>query len=78
MLSDYRTIILLSGLLAVLAVFAVIGQVLKRQPESYIDPAIIRTFNNRVFAWLTICLMLTVAMLFDRWVTVTFFGLISF
>lgn len=78
LLSDYATIILLSGLLAVLAVFAVAGQILKRQPESYIDPAITRTFNNRVSAWLTICLMLTVAMLFDRWVTVTFFGLISF
>ena len=61
-----------------LVVFAVIGQILKRQPELYIDPAIIRTFNNRVFAWLTICLLLTVAMLFDRWVTVIFFGLISF
>ncbi len=78
LLSDYATIILLSGLLAVLAVFAAVGQVLKRQPESYIDPAITRTFNNRVSAWLTICLMLSVAMLFDRWVTVTFFGLISF
>lgn len=78
LLSDYRTIILLSGLLAVLTIFAVVGQFLKRQPESFIDPAIMRTFNNRVFAWLTICLMLTVAMLFDRWVTVTFFGLISF
>lgn len=78
LLSDYRTIILLSGLLAVLSLLAVVGHFLKRQPESYIDPAIIRTFNNRVFAWLTICLMLTVAMLFDRWVTVVFFGLISF
>ena len=78
LLGDYRTIILLIGLLGVLGVFAVVGQVLKRRPESYVDPSIIRTFNNRVFAWLTICLMLTVAMLFDSWVTVTFFGLISF
>lgn len=78
LLNDYPTLILLVGLLAVLAVFAFAGQILKRQPESHIDPSIIRTFNNRVFAWLTICLMLTVAMLFDRWVTVVFFGLISF
>ena len=39
------------------------GQTLKRKPESHIDPAILRNFNKRVTSWLTICVMLVIALM---------------
>ena len=75
---DSSTIILVLLVLLVLAVLLVIGQFLKRQPESNFDPAIIRTFNKRVVSWLTICVILMVALLLNETVTVVLFGLVSF
>lgn len=66
------------AMLVVLALLFLVGQILKRQPESSFDPAIIRTFNKRVITWLTICVLLAVSLLsFGRTVTVVLFGLIS-
>ena len=76
-LFDFWTTLLIIGMLIVLAVLLFVGQVLKRQPESSFDPAIIRTFNKRVITWLTICVLLVVSLLFNRTVTVVLFGLIS-
>ena len=64
-------------MLVVLALLLLAGQILKRQPESVLDPAIVRTFNKRVITWLTICVLLVVSLLFNRTVTVVLFGLIS-
>ncbi len=77
-LLDRPALILLLALLSVLALFAVLGQFLRRQTSVQLDPAIIRTFNNRVVSWMTICAILSGTLMFERWVTVVFFGLISF
>ena len=76
---DYWTVVLVLIVLVTLTVFLVIGQYLKRQPESHIDPAIIRNFNKRVSSWLTICVILVVTLLSQTTVvTVVLFGLVSF
>ena len=77
-LLDRWSIVLVLVVLLVLTGLAVVGQYLKRQPESHIDPAIIRNFNKRVTSWLTILVLLVVALLLDRVVTVVVFGLVSF
>ncbi len=75
---DVRTVILVLGVLITLTILLIVGQILKRQPESHFDPAIVRTFNKRVSAWLTICLLLIVALLLHKTVTVVMFGCVSF
>ena len=73
------TIVLIFVVLVTLALMLVVGQILRRQPESIVDPSIVRTFNKRVSAWLTIFAVLVVALLFvDKTVTVVLFGLVSF
>jgi len=76
-LFDFWTTLLILAMLVVLALLLLAGQFLKRQPESVLDPAIVRTFNKRVITWLTICVLLVVSLLFNRTVTVVLFGLIS-
>ncbi len=73
------TIALLLTTLIALTIAAIVGRVLKRQPDSMIDPAIVRTFHKRVVAWLTMSAVLAVALVFQlRWLTVTTFGVVSF
>ena len=75
---DKWSIVLVMIVLASLSVLLVLGQFLKRQPESNVDPAIIRNFNKRVTSWLTICVMLVVALSLHKVVTIILFGLVSF
>lgn len=78
-LLDVMTIVLVLVALAVSSVFLLIGRLLKRQPESKFDPAIIRSFNKRVTSWMTICLILLIALwLGNKVVIVVLFGLVSF
>lgn len=77
-LLDSWTIVLVLVVLATLGILLAIGQVLKRQPESHFDPAIIRTFNKRVSSWMTIFVVLVVALMLNKIVTVVLFGLVSF
>ena len=77
-LLDWWTIILIICVFAVLVVLLVLGQFLKRQPDSQLDPAIVRAFHKRVIAWLTICVLLVVALSMNQVVTVILFGLLSF
>ena len=73
------TIVLILIVLVGLILLLLAGQILKRQPESHIDPAIIRNFNKRVTTWLTICALLFVALFFqNKLITVVLFGLVSF
>ena len=53
-------------------------KVLKRRPESGIDPAILETFGLRVRAWWILLSTLAAAFLLGHVVTVILFGLISF
>jgi len=69
---------LLGLVVAFLALATVVGQVVKRQPHLGLNTAAIDTFNRRVRAWWIICSLLAFAFFFHRYVTVTFFGLMSF
>jgi phosphatidate cytidylyltransferase len=53
--------------------------VLKRQPDTSVNPAIVQTFNSRVRSWWMMCAILVATFLIPgMWATVTLFGLISF
>ena len=77
-LVDNFTIVLVFITIVVLGGLLLVGQILKRQPETNFDPAIIRTFNKRVMASLTMCVVLVVALLASKTLTVILFGLVSF
>ena len=77
-LIDGHTILLVLLTTVVLGGLLFVGQVLKRQPETNFDPAIIRNFNKRVVAGLTICVVLVVALMLSEILTVILFGLVSF
>ena len=77
-LLDVRSVVLIIAVVVTLVILLVIGQVLKRKPESQFDPAIIRTFNKQVTSWLTICVLIVVSLLMNKIVTVVLFGLASF
>lgn len=75
---DAPSMILIFAVLTVLAMLFLVGRMLKRQPESIIEPAIVKTFNRRVTAWLFITAILAIALLLQRSVTIVLFGLVSF
>ena len=77
-LIDGHTILLVLLSTVVLGGLLFVGQILKRQPETHFDPAIIRNFNKRVVAGLTICVVLVVSLMNGKVLTVTLFGLVSF
>ena len=79
LLDDRNSILLVFLTIVFLGVLLVIGQILKRQPETNFDPAIIRNFNKRVVTSLTMFVVLAVALLAKLNVyTVILFGLVSF
>jgi phosphatidate cytidylyltransferase len=78
MLRDVRTNILLGVVLGLLILAFFVGRVLKRQPESTANPAVVRTFNLRVRAWLLMCAMLIAGFILGYSVTLILFGLVSF
>lgn len=77
-LIDLPTLILALVVIGALAIALVIGRLLKRQPESKFDPAIVRVFNKQVTSWMTICIVLLVTLLLNKAVAVVLFGLVSF
>jgi phosphatidate cytidylyltransferase len=77
-LLDRRTNILLGTVLGLLIAAWIVGRVLKRQPESTANPAVVRTFNLRVRAWLLMFAMLIAGFLAGYSVTLVLFGLVSF
>lgn len=78
LLDDNYTILLVFITIVVMGGLLMVGQFLKRQPEANFDPAIIRTFNKRVMASLTMCVLLVVALMASEVLTVILFGLVSF
>lgn len=78
LLEDGYTILLVLITILVLVVLLLAGQILRRQPETHFDPAIVRTFNKRVIAALTMCVVLVVALIASKLLTVILFGLVSF
>jgi phosphatidate cytidylyltransferase len=79
---DARTYILLGTVIGLLLVAYIIGWFLRRQPESTASPAIVRTFNNRVRAWLLMFTILIAALIpqgrSGYMLTIVLFGMISF
>jgi phosphatidate cytidylyltransferase len=77
-MNDNRTIALVAGVLALLTVATAVGQFLKRHPDRGLDPAAIRTFNNRLRGWWILCTVLAAAFWLGTTTTVILFGLVSF
>jgi phosphatidate cytidylyltransferase len=69
---------LLAVVLLLLIIAFVIGQTLKRQPESHVDHALLRRFNLRVRAWWMMFVILIAGFLLGPTCTVILFGLVSF
>lgn len=71
---------MLCVVLGVLVIAFGIGQVLRGQPETTVDPAVVQTFNHRIRAWWMMWAILAASFLspWARETTVVFFGLISF
>lgn len=73
------TLILLGVVLAALAIAFCVGQILKRRPDTSVNPAIVQTFNSRVRAWWMMSAILIATFLMPgTWATVLLFGIISF
>jgi phosphatidate cytidylyltransferase len=75
---DPRTNILLASVLGLLIVAFFVGRALRRQPESTANPAVVRTFNLRVWAWWMMFVVLIAGLMLGYVATVVLFGLISF
>lgn len=75
---DVRTNILLGSVLGILIAAYFVGRALRRQPESTVNPAVIRTFNLRVRAWWMMAAILVAGFLLGYAATVILFGLVSF
>lgn len=75
---DFNTTVLLFVVLVLLLIAWGVGWFLRRQPESTASPAIVRTFNLRVRAWLTMFAILIASFVLGQYFTILLFGLISF
>jgi phosphatidate cytidylyltransferase len=60
---DLPTTVLLLAVLGVLALAALGGEILRRQPDAVINPAVVGAFNARIRAWLLMGAILGAAML---------------
>ena len=78
MVRDPITWIFVIGVLLLLGVATTVGQFLKGQPESGLNPAMVQTFNRRIRAWWLLCSLVAAALFLPRTVTVVLFGLLAF
>jgi phosphatidate cytidylyltransferase len=77
-LMDLMTFALVGGVLAVLTALTGIGQLLKQQADTGMNPAVIGQFNLRIRFWWILCAMLAVAFLLGQIATVVLFWALSF
>jgi phosphatidate cytidylyltransferase len=75
---DPRTNILLGSVLGLLIIAFFVGRALRRQPESTVNPAVIRTLNLRIVAWWMMFLIIIIGLLLGPVATDVLFGLVSF
>ncbi len=78
---DFKTLCLVGGVLAVLFAATTIGQRLKGQVDTGLNPALVEAFNLRIRSWWLMCTVLAAAFLLGRAspvATTILFGLISF
>jgi phosphatidate cytidylyltransferase len=77
-LMDLTTFGLVGGVLTLLSVATGIGQLLKKQTDTGLNPVVIEQFNHRIRAWWMLCAVLAVAFLAGRTATVFLFWFLSF
>ncbi|HVX13279.1 MAG TPA: phosphatidate cytidylyltransferase [Pirellulales bacterium] len=75
---DLTTFGLVGGVLTLLTMATGIGQLLKKQSDTGLNPVVIEQFNHRIRAWWVLCAVLAAAFLAGRPATVVMFGLLSF
>lgn len=75
---DLTTFGLVGGVLTLLTMATGIGQLLKKQTDTGLNPVVIEQFNHRIRAWWVLCALLAVAFLFPREATVFLFWVLSF
>ena len=54
-MEDWRTLSLVGGVLGLLTIATIVGQFLKRHPDTGLNAAAVRTFNLRLRAWWLMC-----------------------
>lgn len=77
-LTDTPTLSLLGGVLIVLIVALGVGLLLRRQPETTVNPALVQLFNRRIQAWLLMYVVLASGFVLGRGATTFLFFCISF
>ncbi len=77
-MNDPRTLALIVGVLALLAIVTAVGQFLRRHPDRGLDPAAVRSFNSRIRGWWIMCTVLAAAFWLGTTATLVLFGLVSF
>lgn len=75
---DQITLGLVGGVIVVLAVATIVGQLLRRRADGGFDTTAVEAFNLRVQAWWLMCSALAATFLVHRLATVILFGLLSF
>jgi phosphatidate cytidylyltransferase len=75
---DRRTNILLGSVLVLLIFAFILGRALRRQPESNVNPAVLRTLNLRILAWWMMFMILIAGLMLGQVATTILFGLVSF
>jgi len=76
--TDPRTLILVLGVLVVLGIATAVAYLLRRSPDSGLNPALVETFWLRIRAWWLLLAVVAATFLIHRALTITVFGLISF
>lgn len=75
---DRPTMWLLGVTISLLAVANLIGFFLARQPETIVNPAVVKSFNLRIRAWWLMFAILVMGIILGKVTTVVMFGLASF
>lgn len=76
--TSVQTYWLLGVVLGLLVIAYAIGRLLKRYPESSVNPALVERFNHRIRVWWMMCAILVAGFLLGRIATVILFGMVSF
>jgi phosphatidate cytidylyltransferase len=75
---DTPSLGLLGVILGLLTAAFITGRVLRAQPETTINPLVVRVFNQRIRAWWMMCAILVAGIFIGKVATVVLFGLVSF
>jgi phosphatidate cytidylyltransferase len=77
-LIDTPTIVLLVSNLAVLAALFGVGRFLRKRSSADLDAETVRAFSRNMLAWIIVCVVLALALMFNAVLTVIFFWFVSF